>query len=84
VTIVESIVGEAALSWFQVLGYAVIPGPKLAPGEPATAERDLLRYLVLEGRLCEAIPQLNAATCNTLRTTVAKSATVQSSSWLNP
>jgi hypothetical protein len=43
VTIVESIVGEAALSWFQVLGYSVIPGAKLAPGEPATAERDSLR-----------------------------------------
>lgn len=83
-TIVESIVGEAALSWFQVLGYAVIPGPKLAPGEPATAERDSLRYLVLEGLLGEAIPQLNAATYKALKTTVLQPATVQSSSWLNP
>lgn len=83
-TIVESIVAEAALSWFQVLGYAVIPGPKLAPGEPATAERDSLRYLVLEGLLAEAIPQLNAATCKALKTTILQPATVQSSSWLNP
>lgn len=82
-TIVESIDGEAALSWLQMLGYAVIPGPPLASGEPA-AERDSLCDVVLEGRLCEAMPQLNAATCNTLRTTVAQPATVQSSSWLNP
>jgi type I restriction enzyme R subunit len=83
VTIVESIVGEAALSWFQVLGYAVIPGPKLAPGEPATAERDSLRYLVLEGRLCEAIPQINPASSKAPQTTVAQPSTVQSICWMN-
>jgi len=35
----ESIVEDAALTWFAELGYAVGHGPKIAPGEPA-AERD--------------------------------------------
>ena len=35
----ESIVEDAALTWFDELGYAVGHGPQLAPGEPA-AERD--------------------------------------------
>jgi type I restriction enzyme R subunit len=35
----ESIVEDAALTWFGELGYAVGHGPHLAPGEPA-AERD--------------------------------------------
>jgi len=33
----ESIVEDAALSWFGELGYAVGHGPQLAPGEPAAA-----------------------------------------------
>ena len=31
----ESIVEEAALTWFGELGYAIGHGPHLAPGEPA-------------------------------------------------
>jgi len=31
----ESIVEDAALTWFRELGYAVGHGPQLAPGEPA-------------------------------------------------
>ena len=31
----ESIVEDAALTWFGELGYAVGHGPRLAPGEPA-------------------------------------------------
>ena len=38
-TLNEAIVEEAALGWFQELGYAVLPGSQLAPGEPA-AERE--------------------------------------------
>jgi type I restriction enzyme R subunit len=34
----ESIVEEAALSWFGELGYSVVHGPEIAEGEPA-AER---------------------------------------------
>lgn len=33
-TLNESIVEEAALSWFEELGYAVAHGPSIAPGEP--------------------------------------------------
>lgn len=35
----ESMVEAAALGWFQALGYAVLPGLQLAPGE-LTAERE--------------------------------------------
>ena len=53
----ESIVEEAALGWFQELGYAVLSGPPLAPGEP-TAERETFSDVVLVGRLRVAIHQL--------------------------
>jgi type I restriction enzyme R subunit len=56
----ESIVEEAALGWFEQLGYAVFPGPQVAPGEPA-AERESFSDVVLVGRLREAIRQLNPA-----------------------
>jgi type I restriction enzyme R subunit len=53
-------VEAAALGWFQELGYAVLPGPQLAPGEPA-AERESFSDVVLVGRLREAIGRLNPA-----------------------
>ena len=56
----ESIVEEAALEWFDVLGYSIGHGPHLAPGEPA-AERNSFGELVLAGRLREAIRRLNLA-----------------------
>ena len=56
----ESHVEEAALTWFGELGYAVGHGPHLAPGEPA-AERDSFGEVVLVGRLREAIRRLNPA-----------------------
>ena len=59
-TLTESMVEEAALGWFQELGYAVLSGPQLAPGEP-TAERDSFNDVVLVGRLRVAIRQLNPA-----------------------
>jgi len=46
----ESIVEEAALTWFGELGYAIGHGPHLAPGEPA-AERESFGDVVLEGRV---------------------------------
>lgn len=54
----ESVVEEAALEWFVALGYAVVAGPSLAPGEPA-AERRSYADVVLEGRLREAVARLN-------------------------
>jgi type I restriction enzyme R subunit len=56
----ESTVEDAAMGWFQDLGYAVLPGTQLAPGEPA-AERESFSDVVLLGRLREAIRRLNRA-----------------------
>ena len=56
----ESIVEEAALTWFGELGYVIGHGPHLAPGEPA-AERESFGDVVLGGRLREAIRRLNPA-----------------------
>ncbi len=56
----ESHVEDAALTWFGELGYAVGHGPQLAPGEPA-AERNSFGEVVLVGRLREAIRRLNPA-----------------------
>ncbi len=54
----ESIVEDAALTWFGEMGYAIGHGPHLAPGEPA-AERQSFGEVVLVGRLREAIRGLN-------------------------
>lgn len=54
----ESIVEEAALSWFGELGYSIGHGPQLAPGEP-TAERAAFSDVILVGRLRAAIQRLN-------------------------
>ena len=59
-SLTESIVEDAALTWFGELGYAVGHGPQMAPGEPA-AERELFGEVVLVGRLREALRQLNPA-----------------------
>src|SRR5687768_14399821 len=56
----ETIVEDAALSWFEELGYAVMHGPHIAPGEPA-AERASFGEVVLVGRLRDAIRRLNPA-----------------------
>jgi len=78
----ESIAKAASLGWFQELGYGVLPGPQLAPREPA-AERDSLCDVVLEGRLYEAICQINPASSNASQATVAQPATVQFNRWMN-
>jgi type I restriction enzyme R subunit len=54
----ESIVEDAALTWFGELGYAFANGPKIAPGE-LVAERDGFGDVVLVGRLRAAIRRLN-------------------------
>jgi len=59
-TLNESIVEDAALTWFGELGYTVGHGPHMAPGEPA-AERDSFGDVVLVGRLRDAIHRLNPA-----------------------
>jgi type I site-specific restriction-modification system R (restriction) subunit len=54
----ESTVEEAALSWFDELGYAALHGPANAPGEPG-AERDGFEQVILADRLRNAIDTLN-------------------------
>jgi type I restriction enzyme R subunit len=54
----ESVVEEAALDWLRALGYTILHGPDLAPGEPG-AERETYGDALLEGRLRAAIARLN-------------------------
>jgi len=63
----ESIIESATLTWFGELGYAIGHGPHLAPGEPAAESacashadrRASFGDVVLVGRLREAIWRLN-------------------------
>jgi type I restriction enzyme R subunit len=54
----ESVVEEAALEWLEALGYSVLAGPDIAPGEPA-AEREDYGEVVLAARLRDALARLN-------------------------
>jgi type I restriction enzyme R subunit len=54
----ESVVEDAALSWFDELGYGIGHGPEIAPGEGA-AERQSFSDVVLVGRLRDAIDRIN-------------------------
>src|SRR5262245_4223508 len=55
----ESLVESAALVWFGGMGYDVLHGPDIAPGEPA-AERSDYAEVILEGRLRSALARLNS------------------------
>ncbi len=59
-SLTESIVEDAALTWFGELGYAIGHGPQLAPGEPA-AERDSFGEVVLVARLRQGLRRVNGA-----------------------
>jgi type I restriction enzyme R subunit len=56
---VELTVEEAALGWLERLGYAVMQGPEVAPGE-LFAERQDYTQVVLEQRLRDALARLNS------------------------
>ena len=56
----ESVVEDAALTWFGELGDAVGHRPQLAPGESA-GERDSFGEVVLAGRAHGAIRRMNPA-----------------------
>jgi type I restriction enzyme R subunit len=56
----ESIVEQAALAWFESLGWAVRHGLEIAPGEPA-AERKDYAQVILERRFRDALARLNPA-----------------------
>ena len=56
----ESVVEEAALEWFEGLGYSVLGGPEIAFGEPAAERCDPeYRDVILGGRLRQALARLN-------------------------
>ena len=54
----ESVVEEATLSWMEGLGWFVVHGPEIAPGE-AGSERTDYRSVTLDVRLQAAIKTLN-------------------------
>ncbi len=54
----ERMVEAAALAWLEALGYDVLSGPEIAPGEPG-AEREDYGQVVLERRLRQALQRLN-------------------------
>jgi type I restriction enzyme R subunit len=54
----ESVVEEAALEWFEALGYTITGGPSIAPGEPGQ-ERRTYADVVLDGRLRDALARVN-------------------------
>jgi len=54
----ESVVEEAALGWLEALGYRVVFGAEMAPGEPG-GERNNYGQVILEARLREALARLN-------------------------
>ncbi len=58
-TLTESHVEDAALEWFEELGYTILHGPDIAPGE-AQAERDTYSQVVLTARLRRKLSELNS------------------------
>lgn len=54
----ESVVEQAALAWFEGLGYAVKEGQEVSPDGPS-AERAGFEQVVLEGRLRDALARIN-------------------------
>jgi len=57
-SVTESTVEDAALHWFEGMGYFILNGPDIAPGEPA-AERTDFSEVVLANRLRSALSRLN-------------------------
>jgi type I restriction enzyme, R subunit len=56
--LMESDVESATLDWFEALGYTILSGPDIAPGELG-AVRDNYGQMVLERRLRQALQRLN-------------------------
>lgn len=57
-SICESHIEQAALDWFEEIGWSVLRGPDIAPEEP-TSERASYSDVILRGRLETAIDYLN-------------------------
>ena len=58
-TLTESTVEDAALGIFEELGYAILHGPTIAPGE-IFSERASHSEVLLPGRLRQALPRINS------------------------
>ena len=58
----EDTVEQAALEWLSEIGFDVVSGYDIAPGEPE-AERESFGDVVLAERLRDAIRRLNARSC---------------------
>ncbi|KAF0184491.1 MAG: type I restriction enzyme R subunit [Nitrospirae bacterium] len=54
----ESVIEQAALAWLESMGYLILSGLEIAPGE-AMAERENYGQVVLERRLRQALQRLN-------------------------
>ena len=54
----ESTLETTALQWLEDLGYAILHGPDIAPGEPGQ-ERASFHDVILADRLRDAIDRLN-------------------------
>ena len=54
----ESVVEDAAIEWFQGLGYSYLPGPEIAP-DGSTPERTSYGKVILENRLRASLTALN-------------------------
>ena len=54
----ESVVEQATLAWLESVGWAVVGGAEIAPGEPG-AERESYTQVILERRLFDALTRLN-------------------------
>jgi len=54
----ESVVEQAALAWLESLGYLILSGPEIAPGE-SISEREDYGQVVLERRLQQGLQRLN-------------------------
>ncbi|MGO8898251.1 MAG: type I restriction endonuclease subunit R, partial [Isosphaeraceae bacterium] len=57
-SIQEETVEDAAFQWFDLLGYDILHGPEIAPGEPSAARSDFSE-VILGHRLQEALARLN-------------------------
>src|SRR5713101_7829313 len=57
-SLTESTVEQASLAWFESLGYAILHGPEIAPGE-LFSERQSYGDVVLVKRLGEALARIN-------------------------
>ncbi len=53
----ESIIEDAVLTWFGEIGYGIEGRPEMAPGE-AVAEWKSIGEVILEGRMLEALTAL--------------------------